>query len=154
VESGQIELRTTVPTRWFSHIDRIVQTDTDVVFVRARLLPPGLNTAFSVRGQDAYGWARPYFVSAARQRDVLEQAGFQLHEAQSWFAKSQPRTDPLVRRPVTRGEKARRVLQAALSGLAVGVAAIWAREPALAAPAALGVFAISLAWSTVSRRYP
>lgn len=72
-------------------IDRIVHIDRDVVVVRARLLPPNLNSSLILRGDASQGEA----VSAGVQMPAwtrrglcpaLEAAGFRVDVRVTWFS--------------------------------------------------------------------
>jgi hypothetical protein len=69
----------------------IVHTERDVIVVRARLLPPNLNTSLILRGDGRYGEAVAAGVqmSATTRRDVsqaLQAAGFRVDERVQWFS--------------------------------------------------------------------
>jgi hypothetical protein len=72
-------------------IGRVVHTDPDVVIVRARLLPPNLNSSLILHGEAELGesvsagvqmpaWTR------RRLRPALMEAGFRVDERVSWFS--------------------------------------------------------------------
>jgi hypothetical protein len=74
-----------------SAIGRIVHTDPGVVVVRARLLPPSLNSSAILRGNGDYGDALSAGVQMATwtRRDLcqaLRAAGFRVDERVTWFS--------------------------------------------------------------------
>jgi hypothetical protein len=72
-------------------IRRVVHTDRDVAIVRARLLPPWLNSPLILHGDPAHGEDASVGVqmAALTRRDLsgaLGAAGFRVRERATWFS--------------------------------------------------------------------
>jgi len=67
-------------------VSRIVHTTSTVIFVRARLAPPWLNTSIILIGDDESAVASTWGLARGRLRRALGAAGFVIEEVPTWFS--------------------------------------------------------------------
>jgi hypothetical protein len=88
VSPGLIVLETDRPTRLLSRVSRVAHTDSDVVLVTARLVPPWFNVSVALHDGSLSVRVVTWMLGRARLRDALRRNGFDVREAATLFSRN------------------------------------------------------------------
>jgi hypothetical protein len=86
VAEGQLSYRASAVLARLSHVKRITHEGSRVTVVRARLLPPGFDTAVLIVGHDRFVRVLAWYGRDRALLRALTAAGFDLDEHRTWLS--------------------------------------------------------------------